>query len=81
MNDKRLKVIKPNLKNLNFGLDNSFMLVTSLAPEIGYSKAADLAKLAHKKNISLIEANKILKYMDSKKTKLVLDPKKMISPS
>ena len=45
------------------------------------SKAADLAKLAHKKNISLIEANKILKYMDSKRIKLVLDPKKMISPS
>jgi fumarate hydratase class II len=57
------------------------MLVTALAPEIGYSKAADLAKLAHKKNISLIEANKILKYMDSKRIKLVLDPKKMISPS
>ena len=80
-NDKCLKGIKPNLKNIKFGLDNSLMLVTALAPEIGYSKAADLAKLAHKKNISLIEANKILKYMDSKRIKLVLDPKKMISPS
>jgi fumarate hydratase class II len=80
-NDKCLKGIKPNLKNIKSGLDNSLMLVTALAPEIGYSKAADLAKLAHKKNISLIEANKILKYMDSKRIKLVLDPKKMISPS
>ena len=80
-NDKCLKSIKPNLKNIKSGLDNSLMLVTALAPEIGYSKAADLAKLAHKKNISLIEANKILKYMDSKRIKLVLDPKKMISPS
>ena len=34
---------------------NSLMLVTALAPEIGYTKAAELAKLAHKKNISLIE--------------------------
>ncbi len=80
-NDKCLKGIKPNLKNIKSGLDNSLMLVTALAPEIGYSKAANLAKLAHKKNISLIEANKILKYMDSKRIKLVLDPKKMISPS
>ena len=38
------------------------MLVTALAPEIGYTKAAEMAKLAHKKNISLLEANKILKY-------------------
>ena len=75
-NDKCLKGIKPNLKNIKSGLENSLMLVTALAPEIGYSKAADLAKLAHKKNISLVEANKILKYMDSKKIKLVLDPKK-----
>ena len=80
-NDKCLKGIKPNLKNIKKGLDNSLMLVTALAPEIGYIKAANLAKLAHKKNISLIEANKILKYMDSKRIKIILDPRKMISPS
>ena len=80
-NDKCLKGIKPNLKNIKSGLDNSLMLVTALAPEIGYTKAAELAKLAHKKNISLNEANKILKYMDGKKMRMVLDPKKMISPT
>ena len=80
-NDKCLKGIKPNLKNIKNGLDNSLMLVTALAPEIGYAKAANLAKLAHKKNISLIEANKILKYIDGKRIKIVLDPRKMISPS
>ena len=80
-NDKCLKGIKPNLKNIKNGLDNSLMLVTAIAPEIGYAKAASLAKLAHKKNISLIEANKILKYIDGKRIKIVLDPRKMISPS
>ena len=45
------------------------------------SEAAELAKLAHKKNISLNEANKILKYMDGRKMRMVLDPKKMISPT
>jgi len=38
-----------------------------------------LAKLAHKKNISLVEANKILKYLETKKIKLLLSPSKMIS--
>ena len=59
--DKCLKGIKPNLRNIKEGVENSLMLVTALAPEIGYEKAAELAKLAHKKNITLIEANKILK--------------------
>lgn len=80
-NDKCLKGIKPNLKNIKTGLDNSLMLVTALAPVIGYSKAAEMAKLAHKKNISLTEANTILKYVDPKKIKSILDPQKMISAS
>ena len=78
-NEKCLKGIKPNIKNIKQGVDNSLMLVTALAPVIGYIKAAELAKLAHKKNISLIEANKILKYLDAKTIKALLDPRKMIS--
>ena len=80
-NDKCLKGIKPNLKNIKTGLDNSLMLVTALAPVIGYNKAAEMAKLAHKKGISLTEANIILKYVDPKKMKRILDPRKMISAS
>jgi len=80
-NDKCLKGIKPNLKNIKTGLENSLMLVTTLAPVIGYNKAAEMAKLAHKKGISLTEANIILKYVDPKKMKRILDPRKMISAS
>jgi fumarate hydratase class II len=80
-NDKCLKGIKPNLKNIKTGLENSLMLVTALAPVIGYNKAAEMAKLAHKKGISLTEANIILKYVDPKKMKQILDPRKMISAS
>ena len=80
-NDKCLKGIKPNLKNIKTGLENSLMLVTALAPVIGYNKAAEMAKLAHKKGISLTEANIILKYVDPKKMKVILDPRKMISAS
>ena len=80
-NDKCLKGIKPNLKNIKTGLENSLMLVTALAPVIGYNKAAEMAKLAHKKGISLTEANIMLKYVDPKKMKQILDPRKMISAS
>ena len=80
-NERCLKGIKPNIKNIKQGVENSLMLVTALAPEIGYIKAAELAKVAHKKNISLIEANKTLKYLNNKKIKSLLDPRKMISSS
>ena len=80
-NEKCLKGIKPNIKNIKQGVENSLMLVTALAPEIGYTKAAELAKLAHKKNISLVEANKILKYLENKKIKSLLSPSKMITSS
>ena len=80
-NDKCLKGIKPNLKNIKTGLENSLMLVTALAPEIGYNKAAEMAKLAHRKGISLTEANVILKYINPKKMKSLLDPQKMVSAS
>tara|TARA_B100000902_G_scaffold396765_1_gene458670 strand:+ start:1211 stop:2605 length:1395 start_codon:yes stop_codon:yes gene_type:complete len=80
-NEKCLKDIKPNVKNIKKGVENSLMLVTALAPEIGYTKAAELAKLAHKRNISLIEANRILKYLENKKIKSLLSPSKMISSS
>ena len=80
-NDKCLKGIKPNLKNIKNGLNNSLMLVTALAPEIGYAKAAEMAKLSHKKGISLTEANAILKYIEPRKMKSLLDPSKMVSAS
>ena len=80
-NEKCLKGIKPNIKNIKQGVENSLMLVTALAPEIGYAKAAELAKLAHKKNISLLEANKILIYLEHKKIKSLLSPSKMIASS
>ncbi len=80
-NEKCLKDIKPNIKNIKQGVENSLMLVTALAPEIGYAKAAELAKLAHMKNISLLDANKILKFLENKKIKSLLSPSKMISSS
>ena len=44
-----VKGIKADKKGLKVSLDNSLMLVTALAPKIGYDQAANIAKLAHKK--------------------------------
>ena len=43
-----IKGIKADKKRIKVLLDNSLMLVTALAPKIGYDKAANIAKAAHK---------------------------------
>ena len=45
--------IKADKKRIKFLLDNSLMLVTALAPKIGYDMAAKIAKLAHKNGTTL----------------------------
>jgi len=51
-----LKGLKPREDNIARGLANSLMLVTALAPSIGYDKAAAIAKSAHKSGATLREA-------------------------
>ena len=48
-----IKGIKADKKRIKYLLDNSLMLVTALAPKIGYDKAAKIAKEAHKNGTSL----------------------------
>jgi fumarate hydratase class II len=48
--------IEPNLPVIDGYVKNSLMLVTALNPHIGYDKAAQIAKKAHKENTSLKEA-------------------------
>ena len=45
--------IKANKKRIKHLLENSLMLVTALAPKIGYDKAANIAKTAHKNGTTL----------------------------
>jgi fumarate hydratase class II len=51
-----LKGLEPRRDNIRRGLEKSLMLVTALAPEIGYDKAAAIAKRAHKQGTTLREA-------------------------
>jgi len=62
-------------------LDNSLMLVTALAPKIGYDNAAKIAKHALK-NGSLLKAEAIKSgLINEKDYDKIVDPKKMIYPS
>lgn len=48
--------IEPNRERIQELVDRSLMLVTALNPHIGYDKAAQIAKKAHKENLSLRES-------------------------
>jgi fumarate hydratase class II len=51
-----LEGLEPRRENINAGVERSLMLVTALAPTIGYDKAAKIAKAAHEQGITLREA-------------------------
>ena len=70
-----LKINKEKVKEY---LDNALTLATVLNPHIGYDKATKLAHYAYDKNISLKEANNVLKYVPEDKLMEYLDPKKMV---
>ena len=57
--------IEPNLPVIEGYVKNSLMLVTALNPHIGYDKAAQIAKKAHKESSSLKEAALALGYLTS----------------
>ena len=72
--------IKANKKRIKDLLDNSLMLVTALAPIIGYDNASRIAKKALKNNTTLkYEAIKS-GLINEKNYDKIVDPKKMINP-
>jgi len=58
----------------------SLMLVTALAPEIGYDNATKVAKTAHKNRTTLKEEAIRLGFVDEKTFDKVVQPKDMIGP-
>jgi fumarate hydratase class II len=52
-NDNCAAGIEPNLERIAQLVQNSLMLVTALNPHIGYDKAAEIAKKAHREGTSL----------------------------
>ena len=76
-----VKGLRANKKRIKEYLDNSLMLVTALAPHIGYDNAAKIAKKALKNNSTLKEEALDSGLVDEKMYDKIVDPKKMIIPS
>ena len=76
-----IKGIKANTKKIKNDLDNSLMLVTALAPKIGYDSAARIAKKALKNGTTLKHEAIKSGLITEKNYKKIVDPKKMINPS
>lgn len=70
--------IRANTEKMNENLNRSLMLVTALNPIIGYENAAKVAKLAHRKNISLKDSCVELGLLTPEKFEEVFHPEKMV---
>lgn len=77
-NDNCAAGIEPNLPFIQKNLENSLMLVTALNTHIGYEKAAEIAKKAHKEGSTLREAALSLGYLTDAEFTEWVDPRKMI---
>ena len=76
-----IKGLKADREKINKYLNDSLMLVTALAPHIGYDNAAKIAKKAHKNKTTL--KTEVLKtgLINEKQYDKIVDPKKMIQPA
>src|SRR3954453_21067023 len=72
--------IEPRTDNIKAALERSLMLVTALAPKIGYENAAKIAKTAHKNGTTLREEAVGGGYVTDAEFDEVVRPEKMISP-
>jgi fumarate hydratase class II len=72
--------IEPNLERLQASLRDSLMLVTALAPHIGYDHAARIAKKAHHDGSSLREAALALRLVTAEDFDRWVDPLQMLGP-
>jgi fumarate hydratase class II len=72
--------IEPRLDNIKSGVERSLMLVTALAPTIGYDNAAKIAKTAHKNGTTLREEAVGGGYVTTEEFDAVVRPEDMISP-
>ena len=76
--DKCAVGIEPNLPEIKKHLNNSLMLVTALNTKIGYYKAAEIAKYAHKNGTTLKDAAVTLGHVTPEEYDIYVDPSKMI---
>jgi fumarate hydratase, class II len=71
---------RPNLKKIKEDVDRSLMLVTALAPVIGYDKASKIAHYAMDNDLTLKAAALKLGFVSEAEFDRVVDPAKMVRP-
>jgi fumarate hydratase, class II len=71
---------KPNLKKIKEYVDRSLMLVTALAPVIGYDTASKIAHYAMDNDLTLKDAALKLGFVTEQEFDRVVDPAKMVKP-
>ena len=69
--------MEPNRSRIQHDVEQSLMLITPLAPVIGYDKASAIAKHAHEQGSSLKEAALELGYVSAEEFDRVVDPAAM----
>jgi fumarate hydratase class II len=77
-NDHCAAGIEPNRARIDLLLNESLMLVTALNPHIGYDKAAQIAKKAHKEGTTLKAAALALGYLTEAEFDAWVRPEEMI---
>lgn len=70
--------LEPNRARIAELVDRSLMLVTALAPEIGYDNAAKIAKHAHQAGLTLREAGVALGLVDAATFDRIVRPETMV---
>ncbi len=75
-----IKGIKADKKRIKYLLNNSLMLVTALAPKIGYDRAAQIAKIAHKNGTTLKEEVIKAGLINEKEYNKIMSPIRMTKP-
>jgi len=78
--DRCVSGITANEDNITALMERSLMLVTALAPAIGYDKATEIAKTAHKNGTSLREETLNLGYATAEEFDALVRPEQMIGP-
>jgi fumarate hydratase class II len=79
-NDYCAAGIEPNRERIEELLRRSLMLVTALTPHIGYDRAAEIAKKAHREGTTLKEAALALGYVSAEDFDRWVDPQRMTGP-
>jgi fumarate hydratase class II len=79
--DRCVVGIKANEEHIKALMERSLMLVTALAPTIGYDKAAEIAKSAHRNATTLKEEAVRLGYVTAQEFDRIVRPENMLGPS